>query len=206
MLPKYKYLLTYRYAEIVHDLTVEFCLKYLSNPVSTLGNLRDLSSIPTRRTIDQMTQAGRSNKQNIAEGISQETTLKGQIKFLGFAKGSAEELTLDFEDFLRQRNLPIHPKTDPKVTEFRKIGYRLSDLRNLSNLGNLIEKPKLLGNPTDDANFLLTLCHLLSYLLDRQIKATEKKFLKEGGYTENLYNKRIVFRRREELKKLKEST
>ena len=56
------------------------------------------------------------------------------------------------------------------------------------------EKPKLFGNPEKDANFLLTLCHMESYLLDRQIKAAETRFIKEGGYSERLAKKRREFR------------
>mgnify|MGYP005856828979 CR=1 FL=1 len=183
-LPKYKYLLTYRYAEIIHDLTVLFCQKYLSD-------LSNLSNLGQRRTVDQMIQAARSTKQNIVEGVSQSTSLKGQIKLLGVAKASIEELTIDYEDFLRQRKLPIYPKTHLKIFRFRKLGYQLSHLSNLSPLGTLIEKPKLYNDPVDDANFLLTLCHQLSYLLERQIKSVEKRFIQEGGYTENLFHKRL---------------
>jgi restriction system protein len=179
-LPGYKYLLTYRYAEIIHDLTVEFVKKYI-----------DYKS----RTKDQMEQAARSGKQNIVEGISGgQTSKKTEIKLLGVAKASFEELLTDYEDFLRQRNLPIFPKTHPKVALFRQTAYRLSNLRNLNNLGNLIEKPKLPGNPTNDGNFLLTLCHMESFLLDKQIKSAENKFITEGGYTENLFKKRLVGR------------
>lgn len=60
----------------------------------------------------------------------------------------------------------------------------------LSYLGELKEKPKLFGNPQDDANFLLTLCHQVTYLLSQQIKAVEEKFISEGRYTETLARKR----------------
>lgn len=63
-------------------------------------------------------------------------------------------------------------------------------LGHLSSLGEFIEKPKLFNKPDEDANFLLTLCHLETYLLSKQIKAAEAKFIKEGGYTETLYRKR----------------
>ena len=183
-LPKHKYLLTYRYAEIIHDLTIIFVKKYIYYK---------------SRTCDQMEQSARSAKQNIVEGVSEgDTSKKGEIKFLGFAKSSTDELLTDYEDFLRQRNLPIYPKTHPKITSFRQIAYKLSALSNLSPLGQLIKKPRLPGNPTDDANFLLTLCHQLSFLLHRQIKSTEAKFIEEGGYTENLLLKRL-----KQLKKLK---
>jgi four helix bundle suffix protein len=176
MLPKYKYLLTYRYAEMVYDLTVDFVKRYLDRK---------------SRTIDQMVQAARSTKQNIIEAVSELASLKGQIKLLGVAYASVEELTADFEDFLRQPYLTIYPKNHEKTTSFRQLGFRLSHLSNLSDLGYLREKPKLSGNAQDDANLLLTFCHQLSYLLSRQVKKTEEKFVQQGGYSENLFQKRL---------------
>ena len=188
---KVKYLLTYRYSEIIHDLTVEFSKKYILSSLSSLGNYR-----PDYRTADQMNQAARSGKQNIVEGVGQSLVSdKGQIKLLGVANASFEELLSDYEDFLRQNRLEIFRLDNPKVTEFRKIAFRLSNLSNLSNLGEFIEKPKLFGNPRDDANFLLTLCHQVTFLLHRQIKAAEAQFIKQGGYTENLARKRREFRK-----------
>lgn len=170
---KVKYLLTYRYAEVIHDLTVEFVRLYISS---------------RSRTKDQMEQAARSGKQNIVEGVGISQTSKvTEIKLLGVSKGSIEELLSDFEDFLRQRNLEIYPIEDPRVAAFREEGYRLTDLSNLGDSGNLKEKAKLPGNPQDDANFLLTLCHMQTFLLNKQIKAAEEKFANEGGLNEKLY-------------------
>lgn len=184
---KVKYLLTYRYSEIIHDLTVEFTKRYVLSNLSNLGNLR-----PDYRQADQMNQAARSGKQNIVEAVGQsQTSKKGEIKLLGVAKASLEELLMDFEDFLRQNSLETYPKSDSRVTKFRQTAFRLSHLSNLSDLGNLIEKPKLPDNPQDAANFLLTLCHQVTYLLDRQIKSLEEKFIQEGGYSENLFRKRL---------------
>lgn len=183
---KVKYLLTYRYSEIIHDLTVEFTKRYV---LSNLSNLR-----PDYRQADQMNQAARSGKQNIVEAVGQsQTSKKGEIKLLGVAKASLEELLMDFEDFLRQNSLETYPKSDSRVTKFRQIAFKLSHLSNLSSLGDLIEKPKLPKDPPDAANFLLTLCHQATYLLDRQIKSLEEKFIQEGGFTENLFKKRIKY-------------
>ena len=152
-LPKYKYLLTYRYAEIIFDLEDEFEKWFLSG-------------FEHRRTREQRYQAARSGKQNIAEGVGQsDTSKKGEIKLLGVSLGSFEELLNDNEDFLRQRKLPIWSKDNPKVQVLRKIAYRLSHLSNLSDLGHLKEKPILPDNPAEAANFLLTLCHMETYLL-----------------------------------------
>jgi four helix bundle suffix protein len=41
---------------------------------------------------------------------------------------------------------------------------------------------------------LLTVGHQASFLLDRQIKALEEKFVREGGYTEKLFQKRLQYR------------
>lgn len=178
-LSKHKYLLTYRYAEIIHDLTVEFCRKF----VAGYGQ---------KRTREQMEQAARSGKQNIIEGVGQsQTSKKGEIKLLGVAKASQEELLADYEDFLRQGNLTIWSKTDGKVSKLRHYAFRISSLSNLSDLGALIEKPKLPENPEIAANLLLTLCHQVTYLLSKQIQKAEHDFIKNGGYTENLFKKRI---------------
>lgn len=186
MLPKHKYLLTYRYSEIIHDLTVILVKNYI------LGSLSNLGGRPDYRSADQMNQAARSGKQNIVEAVGQsQTSKKGEIKLLGVANASLEELITDLEDFLRQRGLEIYPKDDPRITRFRQIAYRLSNIGNLNNLGNLIEKPKLPGNPEEAANFLLTLCHLATYLLSKQIKKAEETFIKDGGYSENLFKRRL---------------
>ena len=80
MLPKHKYLLTYRYTEIIHDLTVQFCEKFMPG-------------FDQRRNREQMIQAGRSGKQNIVEGVGQsKTSKKGEIKLLGVANASLEEI------------------------------------------------------------------------------------------------------------------
>ena len=180
MLPKYKYLFTYRLAEVVYDLTAVFCQKFLPGR----ENLR---------LREQMVSAARSNKQNIAEGVSEQASLKGQIKLLAVAQASVEELTADYEDFLRQRRLAIWPKTDPRVARFRQIGVAITK----SYPPKLPKSLKLLRvKPEEAANLLLTLCHQLSFLLTRQVKATERKFVQSGGYSENLFKKRLNFRRK----------
>lgn len=170
MLPKHKYLLTYRYSEIVHDLTAEFCEQNVSK---------------FSRTFDQMVQAARSGKQCIVEAVGQSrTSKKGEIKLLGVSLGSIEELITDFEDFLRQKKLTVWPKTDARINSFRALGIAATKL----DFPTKVELPK---NPEQAANLLLTFCHQLTYLLSRQIAALEEKFAKEGGFTENLLRRRL---------------
>lgn len=182
-LPKHKYLLTYRYSELIHDGVVVFCNCYLGE-------------IKFRRTCEQMIQAARSGKQNIVEAVGQSrTSKKGEIKLLGVAEASLEELIADFEDFLRQRNLAIWDKNDPRILRFRRLGIKLSYLSNLGRLGNLKERLALPNNPEEAANLFLTFCHMETYLLSKQIKAVEETFIKEGGYSENLFKKRLNFKK-----------
>ncbi len=78
----YHYLKTYMLATVVYDLTVEFCDKFL--PGREYLRMRE-----------QMIHAGRSGRQNIAEGY-EEKSLQSYIKLLGVADASLEELLLDF--------------------------------------------------------------------------------------------------------------
>ena len=142
-----------------------------------------------------MVQAARSGKQNIVEAVGEsDTTKKNEIKLLGISKGSFEELLADYEDFLRGRGSEILPKTHAKVLQFRALGYELSNLRNLSDLGNLRKKPELPPSSDDGANYLLTLCHMETFLLNKQIEAMIQKFEKEGGFSEQLLKKRLKSR------------
>jgi four helix bundle suffix protein len=132
-----------------------------------------------------MIQGARSGKQCIVEAVGQSyTSKKGEIKLLGVSLGSIEELITDLEDFLRQRKLAIWPKTDLRIIAYRQWGIEATKLSS----PKVLKLPKI---PIEAANLLLTLCHQLTFLLSRQIKAMEKKFVREGGFTENLLRKRL---------------
>ncbi|MFZ5365932.1 MAG: four helix bundle suffix domain-containing protein [Patescibacteria group bacterium] len=174
----YKYLKTYQMAVVIYDLNGEFCENFMPG-------------FEYRRTREQMVQAARSHKQNIAEGYL-ERSLKGYIKLLGVSLASLEELIEDFLDFLRQRKLAVLDKNHPKVRELR--AFRVFwDFKKSPNSPNI---PKLPKDPEEAANFLLTLAHQQSFLLNKQIKALEEKFVKEGGYTEKLFRRRLEERRK----------
>ncbi|MBI2326755.1 four helix bundle protein [Candidatus Curtissbacteria bacterium] len=167
----YKYLKTYILATVIHDLTVEFVKRWINR---------------RSRTVDQMEQAARSGKQNIAEGYSVQS-LESYIKLCGVAEGSIRELAIDYEDFLRQRGLAIWPAQDTRIRIFR--GFRA-----VWETPNIPNAPKLPKDPEEAANMLLTFCQMESYLLSRQIEALKDKFVKEGGFRENLFRKRLNFK------------
>lgn len=56
---------------------------------------------------------------------------------------------------------------------------------------NIPNTPNLPNSPEEAANMLLTFCQMATYLLHRQIQALREKFVKEGGFRENLFKKRL---------------
>jgi four helix bundle suffix protein len=96
----------------------------------------------------------------------------------------------DFKDFLRQHNLPIWDKADPRVISIRN--YR-EDLKDQS--GNIPAfYHQFLDNPESFANLMIVLLYKENYLLDQLIRSQEQKFITESGYTENLFRKRLTQR------------
>jgi restriction system protein len=166
----YQKLKSYQMSEIVYDATVKFCERFIDK---------------RSRTVDQMVQAARSGKQNIAEGsMASGTSKKTEIKLVSVARASLEELLLDYQDFLRQRGLQLWRKDDEKVLEIRKIGV-CSDRSYLSYRTYTEEQPEEIA-----ANTIICIIHQTNYLLDQQLRQLEEAFLKEGGFTEKLYNAR----------------
>lgn len=169
----YKYLATYILGTVIQDLTYKFIKRWIPS---------------TSRTCDQMEQAARSGKQNIAEGYTF-SSLQSYIKLLGVSEGSFKELSLDFEDFLRQRNLQIWDKNHPRIRVFR--GFRA-----IWKSPNIPNTPNLPNDPEEAANMLLTFCQMETYLLRRQIEVLTNKFVKEGGFREKLFKKRMEYKKR----------
>ncbi len=175
----YQSLIVYWLAVDIYDLTVIFCNRYI-----------DIKS----RTHDQMVQAARSGKQNIVEG-SLEPSVESNIKLTGVARASYGELLEDYKDFLRQKGLSIWIKDDSRVLEIRRmrISTHVSNESNESNLTNLTYGTYL-TNGENFANLMITLCFKEGYLLDRLVQAQQNKFVKEGGFREKLFKKRIDYK------------
>ena len=101
----YRKLKSFQVAQLVYDVTVRFCDRYLEK---------------RSRTHDQMVQAARSGVQNIAEGSQASgTSKKTELKLTNVARASLEELRLDYEDFLRQRGLELWPPDHPSLKRFK---------------------------------------------------------------------------------------
>ena len=172
----FRSLKSYQMSEIVYDGTVVFCDRWIGR---------------RSRTHDQMVQAARSGKQNIAEGsMASGTSKKFELKLVGVARASLEELLLDYQDFLRQRKLPLWQKNHPQAQKIRKLAYASN--RSYTTYRTYIEAVP----PEVAANTLICLIHQTNFLLDQQLRQLEKQFLEQGGFTEKLYRARHKARRR----------
>jgi four helix bundle suffix protein len=172
----YQKLKSYQSAEIVYDATVKFCERFIDR---------------RSRTTDQMVQAARSGKQNIAEGsMASGTSKKMELKLVGVARASLEELLLDYQDYLRQHGLAVWGKDHSKSQLIRKLAYKND--KSYLTYRTYVED----SSPEVAANTIICLIHQASYLLDQQLRQLEKQFLQEGGFTERLYNARQRARKR----------
>lgn len=166
-------MIVYQQAVLIFDLNEEFCKKYLD-------------FFKDKRTIEQMQQASRSGKQNIVEG-SLEKSLKMYIKLCGVSRGSYGELLEDYKDFLRTRVLKIWEKDDSRLEPIRRMRIQ-GDLSNRSNVTNW---SNWISDPEPFANLMITLISKENYMLDQMTRSLEQKFITVGGYSENLFKKRL---------------
>lgn len=189
----YRNLKSFQLAQLVYDVTVRFCDRYIDE---------------RSRTHDQMVQAARSGVQNIAEGsVASGTSKKMELKLTNVARASLAELLLDYEDFLRQRGLPLWPQDDPRRKAL--VARRCSSVeevaqwvREVREKGDGPETDQSISSmrstkstyPEIAANAAHVLIGVAMTLLDRQIAAQARAFENEGGFTERLY--RVRKRRR----------
>lgn len=175
-LPKHGYyrnLRVYRLTEIIYDITFYFTQHYLQK-----GD----------RTIDQMVQAARSGKQNIAEGNqAAATSSETEIKLTNVAKASLEELLTDYEDYLRVRGL----------AQWQKGHERLEKLREYVRTDAFLNEYAVLITKMSDeetCNLSITLIHQAMYMLQRLLETMQRRFVTEGGIKEQMFKARTSYR------------
>lgn len=173
----YQTLLSYQKTDVIYQITYRFCERFLKK---------------SDRTVDQMVQAARSGKQNIVEGSKAATTSKEmEIKLTNVARASLEELLEDYRDYLRVRDLRIWDKQSSEATYARKLGM-------ISPLSfELFREFTETRSSEVVANIVICLIHQANYLLDQQLKALEKSFLKNGGLRERMTRARLQARKQQ---------
>lgn len=172
----YKGLIVYRKAECIYDITYHFVHRFLKS---------------SDRTTDQMVQAARSGKQNIAEGAAASTTSsETEIKLVNVAKASLQELLADYEDYLRVNELELWSEEDERHIRTRRI---CSEYNNSDYYRNII--------PTRSAETIANLAIIIikqtDYLLYRLLERLKADFLKNGGVREQMTRARIATREKQ---------
>lgn len=169
----YQKLFAYTKTQIIYDATVRFCERFI-----------DLKS----RTRDQMIQAARSANKNIAEGSQLSGTSKeAEIKLVGVARASLEELLGDYVDFLRQRGLRLWEKDSREALYVRRLGRQNAPYESYKTF---IE--------TRSAEVVANICliYQAAYLLDQLLRRLEQDFLRDGGLRERMTRVRLASRAR----------
>lgn len=175
----YRKLRSFQCAQQAYDATVTFCDRFVDR---------------YSRTRDQMIQAARSGVQNIAEGsMASATSKKMELKLTAVARASLEELLLDYQDFLRQRGLPIWPRNSPQALAVRSA---LSDRSDKSDSSDKSDPSDRSDSPEVAANTMICLINQTTFLLGRQLEYLERDFLTRGGFSERMYRKRRGYRRK----------
>ena len=171
----YRDLIAFCKAECIYDITCYFTGKFLQH-----GD----------RTIDQMVQAARSGKQNIAEGSAVGATSKeSEIKLTNVARASLQELLLDYEDYLRVRRLELWGKFDERTIRTRRI---------CANHNDSAFYMEAISDRSDEtiANIVIVLLHQADVLLAHLIERQKADFLKHGGAREQMARARMEYRKR----------
>ena len=184
----YRELRSFQVATVIYDATVSFCDRFIDK---------------RSRTHDQMVQAARSGRQNIAEGSrAAATSSQTELRLVNVARASLDELLLDYEDFLRQRGKRQWKKDDREAREVRAVGVtrdRTDQIDRTDPADHWRAYARWLEatDPAVVANAVLCLINQANYLLDQQIAGLEREFISEGGYSEQLAAARLEERRRQ---------
>ena len=162
----YKNLIAFQKTECIYDITLYFVGHYLPK----IGD----------RTVDQMVQAARSGKQNIAEGNETGTTsMEACIKLVNVAKASLKELQEDYEDYLRNHGNQMWNINSEQCRNARlwcREHLKPADYMRVCELRDDITV----------ANIALVLIHQADYLLRQLLEKHKKDFLENGGIKEQM--------------------
>ena len=170
----YRELIAFQKTECIYDITYYFSHTFLGQ-----GD----------RTRDQMIQAARSGKQNIAEGVTAATTSReSEIKLLNVAKASLHELLVDYEDYLRVNDLEQWSQDDQRAIQCRRVCAR-------HNESTYYREAIRQRNAETIANIAITLIHQADVLIYKLMQRSKQDFLEQGGIREQMTRARLANRK-----------
>lgn len=171
----YKKLHFYRKSEVLYQMTCVFCERFLPQ----YGD----------RTVDQMVQAARSVKQNITEGLTDgETSFETELKLLGIAKGSNQELLEDYQDYIRKHGLPEW--AEENITRYENMKRFCKEKSDLSHYSPYFSK----WNDEEMTNVAICLCHMVDKAMTTFMEKRDREFVMEGGVRERMTAARLEMR------------
>ncbi len=173
----YRSLIVYKKSDVIYEGTVMFCRRFLP----AHGD----------RTVDQMVQAARSCKQNIAEGSAASGTSKEtEIKLTNVARATLDELIEDYNDWLKSHNSAVWLASEEKAKAARDFAINHAEWEDWKSIFE--------SRPAETlANLMLTLCHQTRYMLDKMLARQEEDFKKFGGVRERMHAARTAARAEE---------
>lgn len=171
----YTSLFFYRKSDVLVQLTKAFCERFLPK----YGD----------RTVDQMVQAARSIKQNIAEGLTDgETSFEVEIKLLGIARGSNLELLEDYKDYLKLYGLTEWAEGNKtRFDRLRTFCKEHSDDRDFHPF-------YLKWTDEEMCNTAICLCDMVDRALTNFLEKRDREFVEEGGVRERMTAARLDMR------------
>ena len=170
----YKKLIVYKKSDVIYQGTVVFCRRFLPQ----FGD----------RTVDQMTQAARSCKQNIAEGSAAAgTSLETQIKLTNVARATLDELLEDYLDYLKAHGAAEWTMESEKKAAAREFAKAHSEWDDW--------KPLFESRPAETlCNLMIVIIQQSRYMLDKMLKWQEEDFKSHGGVRERMHAARTAAR------------
>ena len=170
----FRKLIAFRKSDVIYQGTYIFCRRFLPPHCD--------------RTVDQMVQAARSGKQNIAEGSAASgTSRETEIKLTGVARASLDELREDYLDYLTAHGESDWPADDSRKAAMHDFCLKNADWPAYKRLF-LVRPPEVL------CNLQLVLINQTRLLLDRLLAHQEKHFLRQGGLRERMRAARMATR------------
>lgn len=164
----------YQRSEILYHITVAYCQRFLPK----YGD----------RTVDQMVQAARSITSNIAEGSCDgQTSSETELKLLGIAQGSNQELLRDYHHQLRTRHLQ----------EWKGANSRFEDLHRFCTNHCAVDDYQPYFDKWSDDEFIncaICLCHMVDKGLSTYIVQKDREFVEQGGIRERMTAARLGHR------------
>lgn len=191
--PSYFWLNSWVLANIIEISTQRFCDRFIDYRID-----------PGHRLYDQMTQAARSIRANIAEGYGRhETSLETEMRLTDVARASSHELMGDFMNYMMRHSLKAWTTDDRRFQgvinlQLDKPSYSenfISDsiahiTKQCSRFDCFFER----GSAADAANCLIVLCLKINAMLTNMLTAQLRDFKQQGGFAENLTKARIESR------------